>query len=75
MSRTQLNINIDPELMQKLKKAAISSGKTTTEFVSESIINHLKKYSPNDTLDNRFLLLEERLSAVEEKLEQGYNRI
>ncbi len=68
MSRTQLNINIDPELLQELKTAAIRAGKTTTEFVSESIANYLEKYSPNDTLDSRMMLLEERISLLEEKL-------
>ena len=68
MSRTQLNINIDPELMKKLKEAVIRAGKTTTEFVSETIANRLEQYSFNDTLDSRFFLLEERMSFLEEKL-------
>ena len=66
MDRTQLNINIDPGLLQQLKRAAIRSGKTTTEFVSESITNQLEQDSLAETLDSRVLSLEVRLSLLEE---------
>ena len=37
--RTQLNINIDPELLISLKSQAIKSGKTLTEFITERLKN------------------------------------
>ena len=35
MARTQLNIKIDPELLQKVKAHATRQGKTLTEFLTE----------------------------------------
>ncbi len=67
MTRTQLNVNIDPELMDKLKVAAIMSGKTITEFVSESISTQLKNTSPV-TIKSRLLSLEERIQSLENNL-------
>ena len=36
MGRTQLNINIDPDLLIALKKHAIMSGMTLSDFVSKT---------------------------------------
>ncbi|WP_320667016.1 hypothetical protein [Prochlorococcus sp. MIT 1307] len=58
--RTQLNINIEPELLLKLKKQAIQEGKTLTQYVTEKLDN-------NHKLDND-ALLEERLIKIEESL-------
>ena len=58
--RTQLNINIDPELLLKLKSEAIKSGKTLTDFV----VGQLKK-TPEKSSE---LLLEERLLRIEQIL-------
>ena len=67
--RTQLNINIDPELMDQLKSGAIRSGKTITEFVSESIVQHLENQR-SDAPNSQALELEQRLAVLEEKLAQ-----
>ena len=39
--RTQLNINIDPALLIKLKSEAIKQGKTLTDFVFAKSSNNL----------------------------------
>ena len=59
-ARTQLNINIDPELLLLLKSEAIKSGKTLTDYV----IGQLKNV-PKNTLDNS---LENRLLKIEKFL-------
>ncbi len=64
MSRTQLNINIDPQLMAKLREGSIKSGKTIAEFVSESIFNQLENAFPQYS-DSRLIALEARLAALE----------
>ena len=66
-NRSQLNINIQPELLEKLKVAAIRAGKTITEYVSESIANQMGKSFP-DNLNSRILLIEERIDLLEVKL-------
>ncbi len=58
--RTQLNINIDPALLVKLKAEAIKSGKTLTDFV----VDQLKK-APNQKIERS---LEERLQRIEKTL-------
>ena len=65
-NRSQLNINIQPELLEKLKVAAIRSGKTITEYVSESITNQMENSFP-DNLDSRLLAIEEKLGLIEDK--------
>ena len=67
MGRTQLNINIDPRLMLTLKKNAIKSGKTISEFVADAITNQVN----NDMLEKN---LEDRLSSVEQRLSSIENR-
>ncbi len=46
--RKQLNINISPELLLRIKREAIKSGKTLTTYVIEK----LKNYQSNDTVDS-----------------------
>ena len=72
--RTQLNINIEPELLVRLKSEAIKSGKTLTEFV----INKLKQVSESSSDDDRlekrllkieqFLMLDEKFSKQEKQI-------
>ncbi len=66
MSRTQLNISIDPVLLKALKKAAIRSGKTLsnhlTEIISASISNENNNVQPT-----RIQVLEEKVIALEKK--------
>ena len=59
--RTQLNINIDPELLTKLKSEAIKEGKTLTAFVTEKLSN-LHSVNANDVLEERLLRIEKHLN-------------
>ena len=68
MSRTQLNVSIDPELLKKIKEGARVSGKSLVGFVSDCFVNQLEDLSP-DSLDSRFNKIEQRLQLIEEKLE------
>ncbi len=58
--RTQLNINIDPELLLSLKSEAIKRGMTLTQFVISKLSN-IKSTSTST--------LEQRLSKIEEHLQ------
>ena len=68
MKRTQLNISIDPKLLEKIKESARLSGKTLVGYVSECFINQIKNY-PVDSLDSRFQIIEQRLQSIEENLQ------
>ena len=59
--RTQLNINIDPELLLKIKSAAIKSGMTLTEFVTEKLAN-IESIAKNDALEERLAKIERHLN-------------
>ncbi len=59
--RTQLNINIQPELLIKLKSEAIKNGKTLTDFVVEQLSKSSAQSSENDPLEERLLRIEKLL--------------
>ncbi len=63
--RTQLNINIDPQLLVELKSEAIKSGKTLTDFVVEKL-----RESSDKKIESN---LEERLSRIEGYLKFNKN--
>ncbi len=63
--RTQLNINIDPKLLVKLKSEAIKSGKTLTDFVIEKLTQVPEKDSDHEQLEQRLLKIEEFLKLKE----------
>ena len=44
MKRNQLNINIEPELLQKIKESARKSGKSITRYVSECCSKYVEDY-------------------------------
>ncbi len=67
MKRTQLNVNIDPELLAKIKESAKVSGKSMVSFVSDCFSNQITESSAQ-TIDTRFQMIEQRLQAIEEKL-------
>ena len=69
MSRTQLNVNIDPQLLARLKSAAIREGKTISQFVSESLILQLED-TPPLTIDSKLDLVEKRLKTIEASIFQ-----
>ena len=58
--RTQLNINIEPELLLKLKSEAIKSGMTLTQFVTSKLCDIESNSS--------YTVLEERLAKIEQHL-------
>ena len=64
MGRTQLNTNINPDLLNKLKKMAMMSGKTLSSFVCESLANQIENVALED-IDPKVQLIEERLEYLE----------
>jgi len=68
MKRTQLNINIDPKLLEKIKESARISGKSLVGFVSDCFVNQIENISVK-SIDSRFLTIEQRLQSIEKKLE------
>ena len=68
MKRTQLNVSIDPKLLQKIKESARISGKSLVAFVSECFVNQIENL-PIESIDSRFYLIEQRLESLEEILE------
>ena len=68
MKRTQLNVSIDPKLLEKIKESARLSGKSLVGFVSDCFLNQLEDF-PAETIDYRFNLIEQRLQLIEKKLE------
>ena len=67
MKRTQLNVSIDPELLQKIKETAKLSGKSLVVFVSDCLTNQLKGVSTN-SIDSRFSDIEDRINSLEESI-------
>ena len=68
MKRTQLNVSIDPKLLEKIKQTARISGKSLVGFVSDCFINQIENL-PIESLESRFKLIEQRLQLIEEKIE------
>lgn len=60
MTRTQLNIKIDPELLKLLKAYATRQGVTLTDFVAEALAKAVSGEDP--------LALEQRVSRIEKHL-------
>ena len=74
MKRTQLNVSIDPKLLEKIKESARLSGKSLVSFVSDCFINQIENL-PIESLDSRFHRIEQRLKSIEENLDlQGFQR-
>ena len=68
MKRTQLNVSIDPKLLEKIKETARISGKSLVGFVSDCFINQIENL-PVESIESRFQLIEKRLQSIEEKIE------
>ncbi len=60
--RSQLNINIDPELLIKLKSEATKSGKTLTNFVIEKLTDFPSNQKDDNNLEERLLRVEKMLN-------------
>ena len=68
-SRTQLNINIDSDLMKQIKNNAVQSEMSIGNYVN--IL--LKCYLTNKDLEDRNEIKMERLNKIESKLTQINN--
>ena len=70
MKKTQLNISIDPKLLEALKRESIKSGKTLSRKVSEIINQFLSKQkdissrSRLEQLERKVLVLERKVSDL-----------
>ena len=68
MKRTQLNVSIDPKLLEKIKESARISGKSLVGFVSDCFVNQIENLSV-ESIDSRFKVVEQRLQSIEKKLD------
>ena len=68
MKRTQLNVSIDPKLLEKIKESARISGKSLVGYVSDCFVNQIEKL-PAESIDSRFQVIEQRLQSIEKKLD------
>ena len=68
MKRTQLNVSIDPKLLEKIKESARISGKSLVGFVSDCFVNQIENL-PVDSIDSRFQTIEQRLQLIENNLQ------
>ena len=59
--RAQLNINIDPDLLLRIKAEAVKNGMTLTEFVTQKLTN-IGPTSKNDALEERLTKIERHLN-------------
>ena len=62
--RTQLNVNISPELLKVLKQNAIKSGLTLAKYVTQIIQSYVSK---EDLIDDE-KLINKRINSVESQL-------
>ena len=62
--RSQLNINIDPDLLILIKQCALKSGMTIGDFIN----NIIKCYLTDEDLKKSNINNEQRLNNIEKKL-------
>ena len=68
MSKSQFNIKISKDLLIKIKKQAMMSGKSLTEHITDLVTKSLSENhfnEPEDNSNNRFKSLEQRLLNIE----------
>ena len=73
MKRTQLNVSIDPKLLEKIKENARISGKSLVSFVSDCFISQIENL-PVESIDSRFHTIEKRLQSIEKKLDLSFHQ-
>ncbi len=80
MPRSQLNINIDPDLLSELKEKARTEGKTISAFTSEILSNTLKAHSNKplgsqiSELKNKINVLQTQINSITNVL-PAYNKV
>ena len=67
--RTQLNININPDLLKRLKKVALENNRKLVELINEVLTNYVNEIK-NDQTKNRSILdeldeVKNRISVLE----------
>ena len=67
--RKQLNINIEPDLLKKLKKVALENNRKLVELINEVLSNYIHDIK-NDQTKNRSILdeldeVKNRISVLE----------
>ena len=68
MKRTQLNVSIDPKLLEKIKSSARFSGKSLVAYVSDCFDKQIKNL-PDESIDSRLQMMEQRLQAIEKNIQ------
>ena len=68
MKRTQLNVSIDPKLLEKIKESARISGKSLVGYVSDCFVNQIENLTI-ESIDSRFQIIEQRLESIEKNLQ------
>ena len=68
MKRTQLNVSIDPKLLERIKESARISGKSLVAYVSDCFVNQIENISV-ESIDSRFQIIEQRLQALEKNMQ------
>ena len=63
--RKQLNININPDLLKKLKKVALENNRKLVELINEILTNYIHDIK-NDQTKNRSIL--DELDAVKNRI-------
>ena len=70
MERTQLNININPDLLKSLKREALETNKKLVELIGEILNNHIEnsinKNTESSKIYNELNDLKKRMSLLEE---------
>ena len=70
MERTQLNININPDLLKSLKIEALETNKKLVELIGEILNDHIKNSINKDTesskIYNELNDLKKRMSLLEQ---------
>ena len=70
MERTQLNININPDLLKSLKREALETNKKLVELIGEILNDHINNSINKDTesskIYNELNDLKKRMSLLED---------
>ena len=53
--RTQLNININPDLLKKLKKVALENNRKLVELINEVLTNYVNEIKSDQTKNKSIL--------------------